>query len=67
MQSGLRCIVRCCSKVVIAKKEKPPGLHKIEYEKYNEALTKVDDLRQWYAESSDESDTERIVNTFKNN
>ena len=37
-----------------------PDERVVEYEKYNDALTKVDDLMQWHSEvSSDESDTEK--------
>ncbi len=38
----------------------------VAYEKYNDALTKVDDLMQWHSEvSSDESDNEKIVSAIK--
>ena len=43
-----------------------PDERVVEYEKYNDALTKVDDLMQWHSEvSSDESDTEKIVSAIK--
>ncbi|MFM7987035.1 MAG: hypothetical protein ACKPKO_47755, partial [Candidatus Fonsibacter sp.] len=43
-----------------------PDERVVEYEKYNDALTKVEDLMQWHSEvSSDESDSEKIVSATK--
>ena len=39
-----------------------------EYQSYNEAMTKVDDLMEWYSEaSSDESDSEVFINAKEYN
>ncbi|MFM7987303.1 MAG: hypothetical protein ACKPKO_49115 [Candidatus Fonsibacter sp.] len=39
-----------------------------EYHLYNEAMTKVDDIMEWYSEtSSDESDSELFINAIEIN
>ncbi|MFM7986776.1 MAG: hypothetical protein ACKPKO_46425 [Candidatus Fonsibacter sp.] len=61
---------RVSNKVMLYSNIYEPDERVAEYQSYNEAMTKVDDLMEWYLEtSSDESDSEVFINVIedKNN
>ena len=56
------------NKVMLYSNIYEPDERVAEYQSYNEAMTKVDDLMKWYSEtSSDVSDSEVFINAIEDN